>query len=86
MEKSGLEGEVVLDDREDSPGRLYLSKKLTPVGFRMNDARFLGFPFTIVVGKSWKQEGKLELQIRKSGQKMFVTKEELVSHLRSPNV
>jgi len=70
LENIGFANEVVFDDRDEQ------------AGFKMNEARFLGFPFVIIVGKSWKQEGKLELQTRKTNEKSKLSLEELVEFFK----
>src|SRR5262245_50044595 len=59
LEQNGFRGELVLEDRDESPG------------FKMNDARTVGFPFCIVVGKASQDpvNPKYEIQIRKTGEK-----------------
>ncbi len=62
--------DVVLEDRNQTPG------------YKMNDAQFMGFPYAIVLGKSMKQKGQVELQIRKTGQKLFLTPTQLSDFFR----
>ncbi|MGM0568616.1 MAG: proline--tRNA ligase [Elusimicrobiota bacterium] len=51
------EYEVLLDDRDESPG------------VKFKDSLLIGCPLSIVAGRKYKNEGKLELQWRKSGEK-----------------
>ncbi len=66
---SALEGEVVLDDRHESPG------------FKMKEAQLLGFPWMVVVGRSMKNEGKVEIENRKTKQKVFLSKNQVLPFL-----
>src|SRR5438132_1018747 len=52
-------------------------------GFRMNDAQFMGIPYSIIVGKSLKSQGQIELQIRKTGEKIYLAPSELIKYLTS---
>lgn len=66
QELNALHIETVLDDRDDSPG------------VKFKDAFLIGFPFIVVVGKQFKQEGLYELQYRNDGQRCVVNKSELI--------
>eukprot|EP00002_Diphylleia_rotans_P027814 TRINITY_DN5593_c0_g1_i6.p1 TRINITY_DN5593_c0_g1~~TRINITY_DN5593_c0_g1_i6.p1 ORF type:complete len:545 (-),score=101.79 TRINITY_DN5593_c0_g1_i6:113-1747(-) len=46
-------GEVLLDDRDKSPG------------FKLQDAELIGYPIVVVVGKALKLENKLEIHLRR---------------------
>ncbi|MCO4747511.1 MAG: proline--tRNA ligase [Proteobacteria bacterium] len=48
--------DVLLDDRKMGPGA------------KLKDAELLGFPYAIVVGRSWEKEGQLEARERASGE------------------
>ena len=61
----GLE-EVVVDDRKDRQ-----------LGYRLKDCELIGYPFILMVGKSWVKEGKVEVECRRTGSKWFVTPNEL---------
>jgi prolyl-tRNA synthetase len=52
--------DAVLDDRQAS------------FGWKMNDADLVGYPVIVVVGRSWKKEGKVEVQCRRLGVKEAV--------------
>ena len=60
---------VMLDDRRDS----------SP-GVKFKDAELIGNPYIIIVGKGL-QEGKVELRIRKSGEKSEIPTRDVVTHL-----
>lgn len=47
----------------------------------MNDARFIGFPFVIIIGKFMKLQNKIELQVRKTNETFLFTLEELIQYL-----
>ena len=60
---------VMLDDRRDaSPG------------VKFKDAELIGNPYIVIVGKGL-QDGKVELRIRKSGEKSELPVGDLISHL-----
>ena len=70
MQAAGLE--VLFDDRTDvSPG------------FKFKDADLLGMPFQVIVGEKNLAQGKIEIKVRKTGERSFVEKEKLISHLKS---
>jgi prolyl-tRNA synthetase len=58
--------EVLWDDRDESPG------------VKFKDAQLIGIPIQIIIGKKYSQEGKLEIQYRKTGKKEYVTPEKLM--------
>ena len=58
----GLQGEVLLDDRW---GR--------QLGYKLNDAELLGFPWRVLVGRQWESDGLLEVLCRRSGEKHMLT-------------
>ncbi|AYF45913.1 proline--tRNA ligase [Halobacteriovorax sp. BALOs_7] len=63
---SGLE--VVYDDRKAGPG------------FKFKDADLLGLPLQVVLGeRDHKEDGMLEIRIRRSGEKIKVSQEDLIS-------
>jgi len=57
---------VFYDDRFESPGTKFADAELT------------GFPWQIIAGKSFQNEGKLELKIRRTGEKQELTLEQLI--------
>jgi prolyl-tRNA synthetase len=70
MQAAGLE--VLFDDRTDvSPG------------FKFKDADLLGMPFQVIVGEKNLAQGKIEIKVRKTGERSFVEKESLILHLKS---
>lgn len=59
--------DVVLDDRE-----------LT-FGSKMKDAKLLGFPYSIIIGKKYSETHNFEVENRKTSEKIFLNAEELVN-------
>jgi prolyl-tRNA synthetase len=62
--------EVLLDDREQSPGS------------KLKDADLVGIPVRVVVGKAWQAERRLEISLRSSQERVTVRQEELVGAVR----
>lgn len=63
--------DVAIDDRD------------RPLGWKMNDADLIGYPFIVVLGKAWKARGAVEVQCRRLGVKEEVTLEDLVEKLKA---
>ena len=63
--------DVIWDDREQSAGA------------KFKDAELVGIPINVVVSPKKMDSGVVELQIRKTGEKFDVKKEELISKIRS---
>ena len=63
-----LGGDVIaIEDRIDhSPGR------------KMKESQFLGFPYMLIFGRAMKEKGLIEVEIRRTGQKIFVAESELL--------
>jgi len=68
---SVLPGEVCLDDRGDSAGR------------KMADAQLVGYPWTVLLGRAWRKEGHLELQVRGTGERIVGPPEEIYALIRA---
>ena len=62
--------DVAIDDRD------------RPLGWKLNDADLIGYPFIVVLGKAWKARGAVEVQCRRLGVKEEVALEELVDRLK----
>ncbi|CCJ29619.1 unnamed protein product, partial [Pneumocystis jirovecii] len=60
------EDSIIIDDRKNK-------------GFvwKMKDSDLIGFPYIIIIGKHWKETGELEVQVRKTGEKVFVKPENI---------
>jgi prolyl-tRNA synthetase len=70
MQSSGLE--VLFDDRTDvSPG------------FKFKDADLLGMPYQVIVGEKNLAQGKIEIKVRKTGERSYVDREKLMEFLVS---
>ena len=61
--------EVLVDDREESPGR------------KFKDADLIGIPYRVVIGKRGLKDGNVEIKSRKGGELIVVKKEELQDKL-----
>ncbi|MCI5725100.1 proline--tRNA ligase [Fusobacterium sp.] len=61
--------DVMLDDRDEKPG------------FKFKDADLIGFPFKVVVGKR-AEEGIVELKIRKTGETLEISKDEVINKIK----
>ncbi|KAK5114826.1 hypothetical protein LTR62_001983 [Meristemomyces frigidus] len=62
--------DTVIDDRAD-----------LPVGWKLNDADLIGYPFIVVVGKAWVERKAVELQCRRLGVKEEVSEADLLGRL-----
>ena len=62
--------DVLIDDRKESAGR------------KFNDALLIGNPYTLVFGKSFKNSEKIELEDRRTKEKMSLSQEELLNFLK----
>ncbi len=68
LSQAGLE--VLLDDREQSPGS------------KLKDADLVGIPVQVVVGKAWKSDRKFEICLRATKERVQVSAEALVETVR----
>ena len=59
----------MIDDRDERPG------------FKFKDADLIGFPFKVVSGKR-AEEGIVEFKIRKTGETLEISKDDVVSTVR----
>ena len=60
---------------------LYDDRKLSP-GVKFADADLLGLPVRITCGKSYFQDGELEIKIRKTGEQLTVKPDVLAKKIR----
>jgi prolyl-tRNA synthetase len=58
-----------------------IDERKLSAGARFNDFELLGFPYAVVVGKSWKQDGKLEVRTRATGTVEVLTPSDAVKSL-----
>jgi prolyl-tRNA synthetase len=63
--------DVILDDREETPG------------FKFHDAELIGFPLVVVVGERKMKEGKIEVQVRRTGERFDFDFEKALSGIKS---
>jgi prolyl-tRNA synthetase len=63
LQKAGLD--VLLDDRDESPGR------------KFNDADLIGIPLRVIIGKRMLSNDQVEIKIRQSGQVIAVNKKDV---------
>jgi len=63
LKRSGLD--VLLDDRDESPGR------------KFNDADLIGIPLRVIIGKRALAQGQVEIKVRRTGQVMSVDKDKV---------
>lgn len=63
--------DVLLDDRDERPG------------VKFKDADLIGIPFRITIGNSFKKEGKIELFVRKTKNKLFYSIEEVINYIKN---
>ncbi len=62
--------DVIMDDRDESPGS------------KFKDADLIGFPIRVVVGRGYLNSGELEVQVRKTGAQEDVAPEALSGRMR----
>ncbi|HRP69753.1 MAG TPA: proline--tRNA ligase [Turneriella sp.] len=56
----------------------YLDDRDERAGVKFNDAELVGFPFIVTVGKKTIESGKVEVQLRRSGEKLELGEEDLM--------
>jgi len=62
---------VLLDDRDER------------AGVKFKDADLIGIPLQVVLGKEFLKSGNLELKIRRSGEKLSASEEEILSRIEN---
>ncbi|GAB4435897.1 MAG: proline--tRNA ligase [Turneriella sp.] len=62
---------------------VYLDDRDERAGVKFNDAELVGFPFIVTVGKKTVESGKIELKLRRSGEKLEVSEAELIEKIQS---
>ncbi|EME49056.1 hypothetical protein DOTSEDRAFT_84523 [Dothistroma septosporum NZE10] len=82
---SSSDVDALYDDLEASPRIKSLDAIIDdrdrPVGWKLNDADLIGYPFIVVLGNAWKQWKAVELQCRRLSIKEEVTADQLVEKL-----
>jgi prolyl-tRNA synthetase len=63
--------EVLYDDRSD----------VRP-GFKFNDADLIGSPLQVIAGEKNLKDGKIELKIRRTGERILVNKDEVINKVK----
>jgi prolyl-tRNA synthetase len=71
-ELTGAGIEVLFDDRRD----------ISP-GFKFKDADLLGMPLQVLVGEKNLAQGKIEIKVRKTGERSLVDRSDLLTALRA---
>lgn len=66
--QAGLD--VILDDREETPG------------FKFRDSELVGFPLLVILGERKMKEGKVEVQVRRTGERLDFGVEEAVKGIK----
>jgi prolyl-tRNA synthetase len=64
--------DVLFDDRKD----------ISP-GFKFKDADLLGMPLQVIIGEKNLAAGKIEIKVRKSGERSLVEREQLLDRVRT---
>ena len=67
LKQNGLE--VILDDRDER------------AGVKFKDADLVGIPFQIIIGERFLKEDKIELKIRKTGERIVLDKKKLLEQI-----
>lgn len=67
--QAGLD--VILDDRDETPG------------FKFRDAELVGFPLIVVVGERKMKDGKVEVQVRRTGERVDFGLDEAVEGMKN---
>jgi len=62
---------------------VYLDDRDERAGVKFNDAELVGFPFIVTVGKKTMESGKLEVKLRRSGEKLELDEAELIGRLKA---
>ncbi len=63
--------ETIIDDRIVTPG------------YKFKDADLLGMPLQVIIGEKWLQDELIEIKKRKSNERVFVKKNELIKTIKS---
>lgn len=69
LEKNGFK--ILFDERNE------------PAGVKFNDAYLLGNPHIVIMGKNYANSKKIDLEIRKTRQKLSISAEELINFLNN---
>jgi prolyl-tRNA synthetase len=61
---------------------LYDDRAATTPGFKFKDADLLGMPLQVIVGEKNLVNGKIEIKVRKNGERILVDSNEAISKVR----
>jgi prolyl-tRNA synthetase len=64
--------ETIIDDRDD-----------ISAGVKFNDADLTGIPFQVIVGRTFKQNGKIEIKKRETGEKFIVEEQDAIKFIEN---
>jgi prolyl-tRNA synthetase len=80
----GLKGEAFrMENTLGSKGySVLVDERSEAAGVKFNDAYLIGSPYIIIMGKNYKQDGKLDVEIRKSRKTLSFNEEDVVSFLK----
>ncbi|UCD14835.1 MAG: proline--tRNA ligase [Candidatus Omnitrophota bacterium] len=67
LEKRGFS--ILFDDRDEA------------AGVKFNDAYLVGNPYILIMGKNYSKSNKIDVEVRKTGEKLSLGKEELIKFL-----
>ena len=85
---------VVLDDKlhkeafaleaslEEEGFSLLVDDRKVPAGVKFNDSGLIGNPYILVMGKNYAEDKKLDLEDRKTGKSVSLTKDQVVKFLK----
>ena len=71
------------DTLEKSGFKVLFDERIEPAGVKFNDAYLLGNPYIVIMGKNYTNSQKIDLEIRKTRQKLSVSADELVNFLNN---
>jgi prolyl-tRNA synthetase len=71
------------DTLERSGFKVLFDERIEPAGVKFNDAYLLGNPYIVIMGKNYTNSQKIDLEIRKTRQKLSVSADELVNFLNN---
>ncbi|RLD19948.1 MAG: proline--tRNA ligase, partial [Caldiserica bacterium] len=62
--------ETIIDDRDN-----------VSAGVKFNDADLIGMPFQVIVGRTFKQNSKIEIKKRETGEKLIVEEQNVITFI-----
>jgi prolyl-tRNA synthetase len=82
-EKLLAQAATLSETLEASGFKVLLDERSEPAGVKFNDAYLLGNPHIVIIGKNYANSKKIDLEIRKTRQKLSMSEEELVNFLNN---